>query len=99
MQPAVLVRRSFATVLVLWAVAVASIMLVAIQSTAWRQAAAGREAIARVRAKWAARAGIESCIAVLAADTLTPDPGNAFRTMDDLAQVSRGDLKQATYSI
>lgn len=92
-------RRSFATVLVLWAVAIASIMLVALQSTAWRQSAAGREAVARIRAKWAARAGIETCIATLASDTLNPDPGNALRIMDDLAGVSRGELAQATYSI
>jgi type II secretory pathway component PulK len=85
-------------VLVLWAVAVASLVVVALQATAWRQAAAGREAVARIRAKWAARAGVEAAIAVLASDTLNPDLTNAFRVMDDLAAVSAGDLMQATFA-
>jgi type II secretory pathway component PulK len=92
-------RRSFATVLVLWTVAVASMVLVTLQASAWRQAAAGREAVARIRAKWAARAGVEAAIAVLAADTLNPDTSNAYSTASDLAHVSAGDLMLASYAV
>lgn len=91
--------RSFATVLALWAIAIAAIVLVTLQSSAWRQAAAGRESLARFRAKWAARAGIEATITALAVDTEQPDPDDAFRTNNDLAAVADGDLLQATYSI
>lgn len=85
--------RSFATVLVLWAVAISSIVLVSLQSSAWRQTAAGREAIGRVRAKWAARAGIEASIATLAADTLSPSETDAFATLYSLEGVASGRLK------
>lgn len=91
--------RSFATVLALWAVAVAALVLVTLQSSAWRQATAGRESISRLRAKWAARAGIEATIAALAADTLNPDDADAFRTTEDLEAAGSGELLSATYSI
>lgn len=93
------ISRSFATVLVLWAVAISSMVLVSLQSTSWRQSAAGREAIARVRAKWAARAGIEACIAVLAADTKTPSTTNAFDTLDSMNEVATGTFRGSSYSI
>ncbi len=86
-------RRSFATVLVLWAVAISSIVLVSLQSSSWRQTAAGREAIGRVRAKWSARAGIEASIATLASDTLSPSETDAFATLFALEAVSTGALK------
>ncbi|MGE3107601.1 MAG: helix-hairpin-helix domain-containing protein [Phycisphaerales bacterium] len=84
--------RCFATVLVLWAVGISSIVLVSLQSSAWRQTAAGREAIGRVRAHWAARAGIEATIATLAADTLSPSQTDAFETKFALEAVSAGKL-------
>lgn len=86
-------RRSFATVLVLWAVGISSIVLVSLQSSSWRQTAAGREAIGRVRAKWAARAGIEACIVTLAADTVNPSTTDAFETINALRGVAYGNLK------
>lgn len=92
-------RRSFATLLALCAIAIASIVLVTLQASAWRQAAAGRESIARLRAKWAARAGIEATIAALAADTEQPDPDDAFRFMTDLENVATGNVLGASYSI
>ncbi len=92
-------RRAFATLLVLWAATIASLVLVALEATAWRQAVAGREAVARVRAKWAARAGIEATIARLESDTLNPDPSSAFTIQDDMAQVASAGLLNASYSI
>ena len=57
--------RGSVIVLVIWAVAIAAVLVAAAQVLAFRQAAMGREAMARVEARWAARAGIEETIAVL----------------------------------
>lgn len=91
--------RAFATFLVLWAIALAAIMLVGLQSISHRQAAAGRMAVARVRAYWAARAGIEAQIAALTDNTLSPDPSSAYKIADDLAGAARGALFGATYGV
>lgn len=98
-------RRGFATFMVLWAIVLLALVLVAIQSSAFRQAAAGREAVARVRAQWAARAGVEATIARLTQDTLSPNASSATAVYSDLAAVARGELggtgaaASATYSI
>jgi type II secretory pathway component PulK len=97
--------HGFATFMVLWAIALLALVLVAIQSSAFRQAAGGREAVARVRAQWAARAGVEATIARLTQDTLSPDVSSATAVYSDLAGVARGDLggtgptASASYSI
>lgn len=94
--------RAFATVLVLGVIAIAAIILVSLQTTAWRDAADARRAVAQVRAKWAARAGIEAAIARLEAGTLDPDLTNAFTLASDLTAVSEGTLgggRGATYRV
>ena len=95
-------RRAFATVLVLGVIAIAAIILVSLQTTAWRDAAHARRAVAQVRAKWAARAGVEAAIARLEAGTRDPDLTNAFTLAADLAAVSQGTLaggRGATYRV
>jgi DNA uptake protein ComE-like DNA-binding protein len=92
-------RRAFATFLVLWAIALVAIILAAIQSATFRDAAAGREAVARVRAKWAARAGVEAQIARLTASTLSPDTSSATSINADLAGAARGTLEGASYAV
>jgi DNA uptake protein ComE-like DNA-binding protein len=92
-------RRAFATLLALWALALIVLVVAALQASAFRQAAAGREALARVRAKWAARAGVEAQIAKLTSNTLSPDTTSAFTITNDLAAVARADLGTASYSI
>jgi len=91
--------RGFATLLVVWVVAVTAVLLVGIQSSAFRQAAAGREAFARTRAYWAARGGIEATIARLAHDTENPDPGDPLRVVFDMEDVAEGEYPGATYLI
>ena len=59
LTPIVVVLLMVALLIVLFAISIATIVLVSLQSTALRQATHGREALARVRAHWAARAGIE----------------------------------------
>ncbi len=92
-------RRAFATLVVLWVVAIASIVLVALQTTAWRDAADARQAVAQTRAKWAARAGVEAAIAALAASTLQPNLADAFSTESDLEAAAAGSLAGASYAV
>ncbi|MCC6951518.1 MAG: general secretion pathway protein GspK [Phycisphaerales bacterium] len=92
-------ERGFATLMVFAVIALAAIIIGMIQTSAFGQASAGREALARVRAQWAARAGLESIIATLEWSTENPDTGSAFTLMDDFVAVSAGDLDGATYRI
>jgi DNA uptake protein ComE-like DNA-binding protein len=92
-------RNGFATLMVLWTIALVALVLVAIQSSSFRQAAAGRETVARVRAYWAARAGVEAQIARLTMNTLSPDTSAATSMNSDLASVARGDLTGSSFSV
>ncbi len=91
--------RAFATFLVLWAVALAAVVLTTLQSVSHQQSAAGRLAVGRVRAYWAARAGVEAQIAALTAETLAPVTNSAFTVHDDLAAAARGVLQQASFRV
>jgi len=92
-------NRGFAMLLVIAAVMIAAFALIAIQSSAFGQAAAGREALAKVRATWAARAGIEAAIARAEYDTENPDTADAFRLLDDLTAAARGELTGSDYIV
>jgi len=88
-------RRGFATMIVLWVVGIAVILMAAVESAAYRQAAAGREAVAQVRAHWAARAGVEVALARIEESTLNPDTQNAYALTDQLAAAADGVLGRA----
>lgn len=92
-------RRAFATMLVLWVVAIGAVMLAAVQASAFRQAAAGREALARVRAHWAARAALENVLSSLDASTQSPDTSDAYAITDDITQVSEGRLDGSFFRV
>lgn len=92
-------RTAFAVVIVLLAIAIATAVLLSLQATAFRQAVAGRRAVAEVRAKWAARAGIEASIARLARNVESRDEGSAYTALDDLVEVSVGNLDGARWTI
>ena len=92
-------RRAFATFLVLWIVALAGVLVAQIQSASYRQAAEGREQMARVRATWAARAGVEATIARLAYNTENPDQSDAFRVVEDMEEVATGAVGEADWVI
>ena len=51
-------RKGVVTIMVIWAIAIASIVVAATQILAFREATLGRECISRVQARWAARAGV-----------------------------------------
>jgi len=91
--------RGFATALVMWAVAVAAITLAGLQIVAARQSAAGREALGRVRAQWAARAGVEAVIARLSSEAGQAQPLGATSLLKDLATVAEGRLDRAGYRV
>ena len=91
--------RGSVIVLVIWAVAIAAVLVAAAQVLAFRQAAMGREAIARVEARWAARAGIEESIAVLEYHTERPDPDDARQLYKDLTASAQGELVSGTWDI
>lgn len=91
--------RAFATLIVLWVVAIGGVIIAGMQAGSFERAASGREALALVRARWAARAGIEETIARLARDTEDPHLSDAFGVFDDLEEVAEGELDGATWLI
>lgn len=92
-------NRGSVIVLVIWAVAIAAVLVAAAQVLAFRQAAMGREAMARVEARWAARAGIEETIAILEYHTERPDPDDARQLYKDLTAAAQGELESGSWDI
>lgn len=92
-------RGGFALLMALWVAVLAVAVLVVVQAYGNRQAGAGQESLARVRAFWAARAGVEATLARLAWNTESPDLADGFRVMDDMVDVAQGDLGGATYIV
>ncbi|MCA9309951.1 MAG: general secretion pathway protein GspK [Phycisphaerales bacterium] len=92
-------RRAFVLVVVLIAVATCTLLLLGLQAASLRQAGEGREAVARLRARWAARAGLESTIARLGFAAQNTESSAPWSTLDDLADVAYGDVDGASWSI
>lgn len=92
-------RRGAVVVIVIWSVAIAAVIVGAAQVLAFRQAAMGREAIARVEARWAARAGLEETLAVLEYHTEEPNPEDSRQLYKDLESVADGELVSGTWEI
>lgn len=92
-------RPAFATFLVLWAIALVSLILLAVQAFSFRQAAAGREAVARVRAHWAARAGVEAAITQIGYNTVEPDATSTSTIAYDLEDAAYGTLAGASFKV
>lgn len=92
-------RRGSVVVIVIWTVAIATIITASIQILGYRQATFGSEAVDRVQARWAARAGIENTIAVMSDHTANPFPDDSFAMIRDMEVVSYGEINGATYDI
>jgi len=92
-------RRGSVIVIVIWSIAIAAIVVGAAQVLAFRQASMGRESLARVEARWAARAGLEETIAVLEYHTEEPDPNNARQLYKDLEMVADGQVSSGDWQI
>jgi len=92
-------QRGSVIVIALWALGIAAIVTSSIQVFAQRQSLLGIEVRDRIQARWAARAGIESSIAVLADYTARPVMQDS-RAMDrSLEYVAIGESGTATWDI
>lgn len=94
-------RPGSVMLVVLWAIAIISLVTISVQLLAYRQAYAGREALGRVEARWAARGGVERTIAVMAyfsdlEEPIDPDPLAMIYEMD---RVADGEFVGGTYEI
>lgn len=92
-------RRGSTIVLVIWAIAISAMICSSIQLFAMRQATSTAEAVGRVRARWAARAGIEDTIAVMADHTMNPYADDAIAMVRDMDAVYAGSFDGAEYYI
>ncbi len=79
--------------LVLWIVTIASLIVIPLQLSAQRQAMAGRESLGRVRAKWAARSGVEAYMAFLEWQIDTEQETDPARFKDDMEQLAHGEIR------
>lgn len=86
-------------VIVIWSIAIAAVIVGAAQVLAFRQAAMGRESLAKVEARWAARAGVEETLAVLEYHTEEPDPTDSRQIYKDLELVADGQLASGDWQI
>lgn len=94
-----LARRGSTLILVLWTVGICTLVVLSLQVSAFRQSSAGAEAMGRVRAKWAARAGVEECIAYLAWEAEHASDSDPVRLWNALADVSTGQVEGASWKI
>lgn len=78
--------------LVLWVVTIASLIVIPLQLSAQRQAVAGREAVGRLRAKWAARSGVESYMAFLEWQIDSEQETDPVTFEDDMEQLAHGEI-------
>lgn len=92
-------RNGSVIVVVLWTIAIAALITGAVQLTAQRQGILGRETQARIEARWAARAGIESTISVMAYHTQYPDPEDAWVMSREMGYVAEDTTLNASWQI
>lgn len=88
-----------ALLVVLWAIVLAAVVLSALQSASYTQAVAGREALARVRASWAARGGVEAMISRLEFNTVGGTSTSTFEALDAMAGMAEGEFKESSYRV
>ncbi|MBC02360.1 MAG: hypothetical protein CMJ34_03515 [Phycisphaerae bacterium] len=92
-------HRGSATIVVLWSIAIAAIIVAATQLVTWRTATLGRATIGRVQARWAARAGVERVIATLAWNTENADPDDPMALFRDLEYDWAGNVDTGAWDI
>jgi type II secretory pathway component PulK len=92
-------RRGSTLLIVLWTVSLISLVVVSVQISSLRQSMQARETVARTRAKWAARAGIERIIARLGWENENPEPSGPITLIADLAGLAEESFDAASYQI
>ncbi len=93
------VRRGSVLVIVIWAVAIGAAIVAGLQILSFRAAVLGNDALARVQARWAARAGVETMIAIMEYHTENPDPEDALALFLELEDNSYGELETGSFDI
>ena len=92
-------RSGMVTLTVVWAIAIAAVIVAATQVLAFRQATVGRETLARTQARWAARAGVETMIAIMEWHTANPDPDDPQAIVRDLEANAIGQIDTGSWDI
>jgi DNA uptake protein ComE-like DNA-binding protein len=92
-------RRGSVVVVTVWAVAIAAVLVAATQVVAFRQAVVGRETLARVQARWAARAGLEQMIAIMEWHLQNPDPDDPMAVVRDMEEHAVGETATGSWDI
>ncbi len=92
-------RRGSVVVVVIWAVAIAAVLVAATQIVTFRQAVLGRESLARVQARWAARAGVEQMIAIMEHYHEYPDPEDPLAVVRDMQDHALGETETGSWDI
>ena len=92
-------QRGSVVVVVVWAVAIAAVLVAATQIVTFRQAVVGRETLARVQARWAARAGVEQMIAIMEFHLENADPDDPMAPVRDMEEHALGGTATGTWDI
>ena len=92
-------QKGTATIVVLWCVAIAAVIVAATQLVTWRTAVLGRSSLARIQARWAARAGIEQMISTLAYYSEFPEEGDPMAIFRELEKDCVGELSTGSWDI
>jgi DNA uptake protein ComE-like DNA-binding protein len=91
--------RGSVVVVVVWSVAIAAVMVAATQIVSYRQAVVGRESLARVEARWAARAGVEQMISLMEFNAASPTPDDPLAVVRDMEAMALGETATGSWSI
>ncbi len=92
-------RRGSVIVVVIWAVAIAAVLVAATQIVTFRQAVLGREALARVEARWAARAGLEQMISIMEYYHEYPNVDDPMAVVRDMESYASGQTESGSWDI
>ena len=92
-------RRGSAVVVVIWAISICALIVSSLLVFSGRQSMLGIETLDDIRARWTARAGIESTIAVMAYHTVEPESGNALALTLDMENVAFGETEHGKWNI
>ena len=84
---------------VVWAISICALIVGSLLVFSGRQSMLGVETLDDIRARWTARAGMESTIAVMAYHTVEPEPQNALAMILEMEGVASGQTKHGSWSI
>lgn len=98
-RPSPFKRRGSAIIVIVWALAISALIVSSLIVFAGRQSMLGYETLDDIRARWAARAGMESTIAVMAYHTAEPVDGDALAMSLDMEDVALGETDTGSWNI